>query len=67
MPEVAADAACLVDPYSTDDIKRGIMRLIDDPHYRERLIQNGLVNAARFEPLKISNQYNDLYKQIPIN
>jgi glycosyltransferase involved in cell wall biosynthesis len=66
MPEVAADAACLVDPHSTDNIRQGIMRVIDNPEYRERLIQNGLRNTTRFEPLKISRQYNDLYRQISI-
>lgn len=64
MPEVAGDAACLVDPYDVNDIRNGILRLINDEAYRNELIDNGRKNKLRFDPEKISNSYLDLYRRL---
>lgn len=64
MPEVAGDAACLVDPYSVDEIRAGIRRIIDDREYREQLVRNGLNNIRRFSPEVISDQYAALYHDV---
>lgn len=67
MPEVAGDAACLVDPYSVDDIRRGIERIINDRSYREQLIQNGWINKLRFDPGTIAQAYYELYCKMQID
>ena len=41
LPEVAGDAAVLVDPNDTDSIAMGLKRLIDDPDLRARLVERG--------------------------
>ena len=64
MPEVAGDAACLVDPFDVASIRAGIMRIIEDAAYRERLIENGYRNAARFTSAAIAQQYVDLYREL---
>lgn len=64
MPEVAGDAALLVDPYSIDDIRLGIMKVINDDPLREKLIENGRKNKLRFDGDKIANQYFELYSEI---
>lgn len=64
MPEVAGDAALIVDPYKVDEIKAGILKLIEDTNYRDKIIQKGIVNAKRFDVEKIANQYANLYKEI---
>lgn len=64
MPEVAGDAACLVDPYSVSDMRQGINRILSDKLYREYLIQEGRKNKLRFESGVISDMYFDLYKSI---
>ncbi len=48
LPEVAGDAAILVDPLSEDAITKGISRLINDSELRKHLIQKGLLRAKRF-------------------
>ncbi|ECU9664857.1 glycosyltransferase family 1 protein [Salmonella enterica subsp. enterica serovar Newport] len=48
LPEVAGDAAILVDPLSEDAITKGISRLINDSELRNHLIQKGLLRAKRF-------------------
>jgi hypothetical protein len=64
MPEVAGDAACLVDPFSVSAIKYGIIRIIKDIEYRNMLINNGRLNVERFKPDYIAKCYRDIYLQI---
>lgn len=64
MPEVAGDAACLVDPLDVADIKRGILRLISDGDYRNGLVQKGFENALRFDGDRIARQYLEVYRSL---
>ncbi|SEQ51515.1 glycosyltransferase family 4 protein [Neolewinella agarilytica] len=64
MPEVAADAALLVDPYKVEDIRRGVLRLIADGSLRQKLIDNGRRNRKRFQPENIAQQYYELYQMV---
>ena len=64
IPEVANDAACLVNPYDPDAIRAGVLRIIQEPGYRETLIRNGLTNVERFRPEKIAGHYVRLYREI---
>ena len=64
MPEVAGDAACLVNPYDTQEIRNGILRIISDDSYRDELILKGFENVKRFNAEKIAFEYYDLYRRI---
>lgn len=64
MPEVAGDGAYFVNPYDTNEIRKGVLELINNDSLREVLIKNGLENVKRFEPQKIANQYLELYNQV---
>ena len=64
MPEVAGDAACIVDPYNISQIRTGVRRIINDDKYRDTLIANGFKNIARFDANKIARQYLDIYKEL---
>lgn len=64
MPEVSGDAAHLIDPYNIEDIKKGIVKIIEDEDYRNNLIEKGRINAVRFSVDTISNQYAELYQRI---
>jgi glycosyltransferase involved in cell wall biosynthesis len=64
MPEIAWDAACLVDPYNIQSIRMGIMEVIENENFRETLIRNGRKNKARFAAKQIASQYYDLYRQM---
>lgn len=67
MPEVANDAACLVNPYDVNDIKKGILSLIHNDEYRNRLIQNGRINKLRFNADIIANSYLRIYEKMRNN
>lgn len=64
MPEVAGNAACLVNPYDVNDIKTGFQNLIENDTYRKSLIENGFENIKRFQPNKIAQDYYNLYKKV---
>ena len=64
MPEVAADAACIVDPFNTAEIRAGILRIITDQTYREQLNDNGRRNVLRYSPDTIAQQYAELYREV---
>jgi alpha-1,3-rhamnosyl/mannosyltransferase len=48
LPEIAGDAALLVDPRSTAEIRDGLERLLTSPALRERLGGAGRVRARQF-------------------
>jgi glycosyltransferase involved in cell wall biosynthesis len=64
MPEVGGEAAHYVDPYSIDEIQKGIEKINTDSQYRNQLIKKGLENVRRFDPKVIANQYEELYDEI---
>jgi len=64
MPEVAGDAAILINPESKDDLAKAIEKLLSDDKLYERLKEAGLKRATAFnwnltarEVLKIYQQY----------
>ncbi len=64
MPEVAADAACLVDPFNEASIRDAFLKVIADDDYRNTLVQKGFENIKRYHGDTIAKQYLDLYKKI---
>lgn len=48
MPEVAGDAGLLVDPFSVDSIKEGMVKIYKDGALRARLIENGRIQREKF-------------------
>lgn len=67
MPEVAGDAACIIDPYNIPEIRAGIFQIINDEIYRNGLIHNGFSNALRFDSKEIALQYVQIYNELNIS
>ena len=64
MPEVAGDAACLVDPFDAASIRAGILKVINDSWYRDELARRGFSNVARFRSEIIAAQYAEIYREL---
>mgnify|MGYP001051331821 CR=1 FL=1 len=64
MPEVAGNAAILVNPYDNLKIKEAIVKALNDNDFVNSLIDNGFKNSHRFTPKKISSEYSKLYNRI---
>lgn len=61
MPEVAGEAAYIVDPLKVDEIRQAIVKVIEDAELRNRLIESGRKNTERFQPAFIAEKYAELY------
>ncbi|BAO75970.1 glycosyltransferase family 4 protein [Winogradskyella sp. PG-2] len=48
MPEVAGDAACLVNPNSTENIYEAIVKVRSDKNYKEQLTEKGFTRYTKF-------------------
>lgn len=48
LPEIAGDAALLVDPEDVDEIAKAMLRLSQDENLRQELIAKGYENVKRF-------------------
>ncbi|MEO0794222.1 MAG: glycosyltransferase family 1 protein [Verrucomicrobiota bacterium] len=64
MPDVAGDAALLVDPFSVSDMREGIVRLCSDEELRADLVEKGRINVKRFSAKRVAEQYLDLYREL---
>jgi glycosyltransferase involved in cell wall biosynthesis len=56
LPEVAGDAALLVDPLDVDAIADAMLRLSSDEDLRRQLIAAGHANVARFSWRKAAEE-----------
>lgn len=63
MPEVAGDAALLVDPTSVPDISAALARLLSDEALRQTLVARGRLQRTRFSNRRMAEQYRDLYER----
>lgn len=61
-PEVAGDGAELVDPYEIDSIAKGIVKIVDNREYREKMIDNGYKNLSRFSWKKAASELLSLFQ-----
>lgn len=64
MPEIAADAALLVDPLSVEDIAGAMQVIASDPTRRDKLVQTGLERAKEFSWEKTARETLSLYQTL---
>lgn len=61
--EIAGTGAHLVDPYSVDAIREGVLKIMKDPFYRDRLIEKGFANATKYSLEHTVESYVSLYNE----
>ena len=64
LPEVAGDAAVLVDPYDPSAIADGIERVLTDDDLRRDLRAKGLVRASQFSWERSVQRVREIYGQV---
>jgi glycosyltransferase involved in cell wall biosynthesis len=64
MKEVAGTGAVLVDPFDSESIREGLLRIITDDELREKIIRSGFENVKRFDPATVASQYSSLYEEL---
>ena len=64
IPEVAGDAAYLVDPYSTEAIADGLRRLINDETLRADLIERGSERVKTFTWQRVAEDVARVFEEV---
>ena len=64
MPEVAADAAHIIDPFNPKEITQGIIKILEDENYRKELCKKGLERSKQFSWKNMAKEYLNLYALI---
>ncbi len=64
LPEVAGDAAYMIDPHDTNAIANAILDVTSDKALANRLRQQGLERAAAFTWKKVAADYAALYHEL---
>lgn len=64
MKEVANGSAVLAEPSDVSSIRAGILQIINDSSLRKSLIDKGLENIKRFDPISAARSYEKIYQEI---
>jgi glycosyltransferase involved in cell wall biosynthesis len=64
LPEVAGDAALMVDPYDVEEIAHAIQRVLDDETLRQTMIERGFAQARRFTWERSARQLLEIYSRV---
>ncbi|MGZ4157979.1 MAG: glycosyltransferase family 4 protein, partial [Bacteroidia bacterium] len=63
IPEVAGDAALIVNEITADNFAKAIMKL-QDLSFRDKVIKRGVIQAKKFSWDKCFNEVKQFYKDI---
>ena len=64
MPEIAGDAAFLINPNNGQELKAAVMRLLNDENLRNNLITRGLKQAKEYSWLKTAKKTMAIYETL---
>jgi glycosyltransferase involved in cell wall biosynthesis len=64
LPEIAGDAALLVDPTSVEQIATALRQIIEDSSLRQKLRAGGLARAAEFSWSRTTSRVRDLVTRL---
>src|SRR6516165_2464592 len=64
LPEIAGDAAVLVDPYDAGDIAHAITAIVNDVDLRAELSRRGRLQAAKFSLARYRERVEALYASL---
>lgn len=64
LPEVAGDAALLIDPYNIEELTHALARLITEDALRQQLIERGFTRAAGFTWDRSAQHLLEVYQQL---
>ncbi|MFA8437010.1 MAG: glycosyltransferase family 4 protein, partial [Marinifilaceae bacterium] len=71
MPEIAGDAALLVNPNNSKELANAIEYILSDLEFREKLIQKGFNRSKKFSWTKMAERnlklYNKIYNELQKN
>jgi glycosyltransferase involved in cell wall biosynthesis len=64
MPEVAGNAALIIDPYKPEEITAAMIRLLAHEELRNDMIAKGFEQAAKFSWKAMAEQFLEIYREL---
>ena len=64
MPEVAGEAALIIDPYNPEEITGALISLTSNQEQRDSLIGKGFLQAAKFSWRSMAENVLQIYREI---
>ena len=64
LPEVVGDSGVLVDPFSKESIKDGILRMLNDDNLRQELSIKGQERAKLFSWTRVTEKLYNIYQSL---
>ncbi|MBI5669845.1 MAG: glycosyltransferase family 4 protein [Chloroflexi bacterium] len=64
LPEVAGDAALIINPYDVDELTDALRRLLDDSDLRQNLVERGQERARQFTWDASARHLRDIYTRL---
>jgi len=64
MPEIAGDAAAIVDPLKPEQIVEAIKKIVSNEPYCKVLCEKGMLRSNDFSWKRMAEKYLDLYKEV---
>lgn len=64
IPEIAGDAAILIDPFNTNELKNSIINILEDSNLKENLSIKGLTQSKKFSWRNTAKLTLNAYKEI---
>ncbi len=64
MPEVAGDAAKIIDPFKPEEITEALITLVDNNELRDNLVAKGLERARKFSWKAMAESVLEIYNEI---
>ena len=64
MPEVAGDAALIIDPFKPQEITAAMIRIVADKELKTDLVTKGLEQAAKFSWKAMAAHVLEIYQEI---
>ena len=64
LPEVAGDAAVLVEPDKTESIRQGILAVLEKEELRKQMIERGIQQAKKFSWKKTADSLVEICQRL---
>jgi glycosyltransferase involved in cell wall biosynthesis len=64
MPEIAGDAAMIIDPFKPEQITDALIQITNNQSLRKQLIERGLQQSAKFSWKAMAKDVLAIYKEI---
>lgn len=63
MPEVAGDAAVIIDPYKPEEITNAMLQVCKDSVLKQKMIRSGLIQASKFSWKAMAQDVLNIYNE----